>query len=196
MEFSHYRNINHTIKNEEEGVQSRRFVNEENYRLIQFLEGNLEELRAEDFGDATSLDNNSIFVIQKSAILIASDLDINTPFKLTTIEIGESIEKIGENTTDRFFYYDKLSQTTPIKVIFPQKLSVIYGRIGSALTSSSVALDFSRLSSPPTWIYNEDTEVSNGDRPFSGEILVPSAKLSSWKSGKPWSYMADQIKGV
>lgn len=194
MEFSHYRNINHTIKNEEEGVQSRRFVNEENYRLIQFLEGNLEELKAEDFGDATSLDNNSIFALQKSTLTQVGKFDISTPFKLTTIEIGDSIERIGENTTDRFFSYDKPNQTTPIRIIFPKNFSVLYGRITS-MSTSSLVLDFSKLSYPPAWIYDEDTTMA-GDSPFAGEILVPSAKLSSWKKNAPWSYMADQIKGV
>lgn len=197
MKYSHYRNVDYTIKNEEEGVQLRRFINEENYRLIQFLEGSLTEIRAEDFGDATSLTNDSIFSQTRTQLLYTSFFGATTPFELTTIEIGESIKKIGKNTTDRFFSLSKANQTTPIRIIFPKNLSTIYGRLGDAMSSSSIILDFSKLSSPPTWLYDDKTSSEYGeDAPFEGSILVPSAKLSSWKRETPWSYMADQITGV
>lgn len=148
----------------------------DNSRLIQFVEGTLEELTPEDFGGATEIPAYAFYSIASSGY-----------DALRKIELPDSVTTIGEHA----FTNNDLTE-----IIFGKRISKI-GENSCAYSNenetNSIA-DFSKVSSIPTRAYDS----ASATNPFNKctVIRVPKSLYSTWKSKSDWTDLADKLVSV
>lgn len=199
MEFTQYHKSNIMIDAESEDVQYRRYLSPENQRFIDYIEGKVETLTQEDFGNITILDQK----ILRAPVspMVGARANIEDLFSgVRVIELSDSIQQIGGSTADYplfFSIFDPIDQKG-LRVIFPSSLKTIYGQVGGPSSvafdegSNILIWDFSKAKQIPTLNVPNDTSVGFA----SGTIRVPNSLLNSWKKAQYWSALADKIVGV
>lgn len=200
MEFSRYHKSNIMIDAESEDVQYRRYLSPENQRFIDYIEGKVETLTQEDFGNITVLDQEVLRAPLFQTIGAKANVLEGFFGGVRVIELSDSIERIGRTTADTPLYFaisDPIDQKG-LRVIFPSNLKAIYGQVGgfgnATLSGDSgiVIWDFSKAKQIPTLFVPDSTSVGF----VGGTIRVPNKLLTSWKSAQYWSTKADKIVGV
>lgn len=152
-------------------------VNNTDDRFIQYVNGTLDKILPEDFGNITSLPEDFLWVsISDSTIPI-------TPF---SVEIPDSVTTIGEDSFFNMFVKE---------VIFPPNITTINQGIMQNSYDNAIA-DFSKAKSIPTRIKaDEDVDYTS----FSDEVTVikvPSVLYNTWKSRSDWNNVSSKLVSI
>lgn len=176
MKHTHYFQSDLFIASDTENVRFERYIENNNKRFLQYIEGTLEEILPEDFEDGQTELPDGCLQYNSSSLK-----RITFPDSITTIGISSSdISTLSIDTTQE-----------TLEIIFPANLKVINGAV---LNNSSSAFrcicDFSKTTSVP--VINN----TNGDTTaFSGadEIRVQSSLYSTWITATGWSNLSTNI---
>lgn len=174
MKHTHYFQSDLFIASDTENVRFERYIENNNKRFLQYIEGTLEEILPEDFEDGqTELPDGTLYCGSGS---------------LKRITFPDIVTTIGVSSSETTTLFINTTQET-LEIFFPANLKVINGNV---LNASSNALrcicDFSKTTSVP--VINN----TNGDA-FSGadEIRVPSSLYSTWITTTGWSNLSTNI---
>lgn len=197
MEFSRYHKSDIFIEDIEDRVKYRRYLNSENQRLVDYVQGNVSRINSDDFNNVTSIDG-SVLGLPMFEMMSASEFLGDAIYSgVRVIELGEKITTIGSSASDNILYMNIVDSVDQqgIRFVFPASLRTINGKLGGlgAVTptgsSGIVIWDFSKLKSVPTLNVEEGFTIT-------GTIQVPKSLLTSWKAAKNWSNSADKMVGV
>lgn len=145
----------------------------DNSRLIQFVEGTLEELTPEDFGGVSVLPDNTLF-----CNFIAD--------KLRKIELPDTVTSLGENA---------LSNVNISEVIFGANTASIAENVCFYCDDdANPVADFSKAKSIPSRVKVEN--AANNSFSSYATIKVPSNLYNTWKNKSDWSDLSDKIVSV
>lgn len=152
---------------------------EDNSRFIKYVEGTLEELTPEDFGNITSIPS---YTASYNIVSVSYDpVD-----KLTRIELPDIVTSIGESC----FNYANLTE-----IIFSASISSIAKNVCNSIDANCV-LDFSKAKKVPTVSLADDGDIDCLGSDGIVTIKVPSSLASAWKSASGWSSLASKIVSV
>lgn len=186
MNFKQYHKSNIVINSSQEDVKFRRYIEHDNQRLIQYIEGTLDKIEPRDFDNVTVIPSWSFSSDALEYSLLEPGMSQFPRYEV--IEFNDNITQIGDDPDALVLSITALFND--IRVIFPSNLRQITGRIGHAAITNpyTIIWDFSKVKSIPTWTLN------TGDSGFSGgTIIVPKNLLNNWKTANNWSEKADMI---
>ena len=177
IEFKHYYYSEELI--ESENVRFRRFsaqpLTQTENRFVQFINGELEELLPEDFGDVTEIPEYTCY-------------NIYTGDKLRRVVLPDTVETIN---TYAFF------NNNIMEIVFSSNIKKICDYSCYSLPSNSIA-DFSKAKQIPTRLpdKNSTSTIYPSFNTSDMVIKVPSTLYNTWKSRSDWKDVADKIVAV
>lgn len=186
MIYKHYNKSELFVEPSNKNCKFRRYLTDNNQRLIQYIEGTLTEIKPEDFDNETDIWSGALM---GNTIYAGSNDSTNNIIK---IEFSNSITTIG-NWSNTQILNINLPGEEKLHVIFPQNLKTIKGLVGQ-LTSN--IWDFSKLTTIPTWSYTNPADTDVRSNCFSGEIRIPTALYNSWTTATNWSEVASKMIAV
>lgn len=140
---------------------------EDNSRFIQFVEGTLEEITAEDFGNITAI---------PSYILYAAQVDASDEIALKTVTMPDTITSIGEYS---------LGFSSVTYYMFSANIATIGSNVCNS-TGPQCIIDFSKAKQIPPMPMPEGSPDSFLASTIAS-FRVPSALYSTWKTATGWS---------
>lgn len=175
MEFAHYYRTEETVGTG--NVVFRRYSStplEDNSRFIQLIEGSLEEITAEDWGNITAIPSYILYG------LLRWNSEI---FALKKVAMPDTVATIGEQSFN-------ISEVT--NYVFSANISTIGENVCSTAGSNCVC-DFSKSKKVPTIPVESDgkNDAFTSDNIVS--IRVPTSLASTWKAASGWSNLASKI---
>lgn len=146
-------------------------------RFIQYINGTLDKILPEDFGNVTALPENFLW---------ASVTDSTIPITPFSVEIPDSVTTIGEGSFSNMFVKE---------VIFPPDITTINQGIMLNSYDNAIA-DFSKARSIPTRIKaaEDSNYTSFGDKVTV--IKVPSVLYNTWKSRSDWNNVSSKLVSI
>lgn len=144
MKFSHY-NKSDILINPTNNLHFRRYLKDQNKRLIDYLEGRLTEITSEDFDNITYLNSYSLYM-NEATYAVSGVLDgyynKDKPLSINKIELGDKITTLkGDSNSSNITLLSPLHEGT-LEIIFPPNLTDIYGVIGGG---NNVIWNFSKV---------------------------------------------------
>lgn len=142
-------------------------------RFIKYLNGTLEELLPEDFGDVTEIPDSTHIVVFSDST------------EISRIEFPDTLEIISSNC---------FRDSTITEVIFSANIKKIgYNSFSSAATNA--VFDFSKAKQIPTLSPDDGLYGTFGDN-STITIKVPSNLYDDWINKNGWNSMSDRIVAV
>lgn len=179
MEFAHY------YKTEEKvgsgNFVFRRFSSkplEDNSRFLQLVEGSLEEITVEDWGNITAIPSCLLYNI--------ANYTYESPNALKKVTMPDTVTSIGTET---------FNITSITYYIFPASLITIEPNIVQKAGTNCVC-DFSKAKQVPTLALDSNGYANALKSDEITKILVPASLYSKWKAAPGWVDYASKIVSV
>lgn len=168
MAYRHYHQSDISIKSETENVKYKRYIENEQKRFLQFIEGTLTEILPSDFSE-------NITTLRSYAISSFENISY--------IELPDTITKIETNAIAKLD-----SETGVTTIVFPENLTRMGKIFDSNDSEASIIMDFSKAKTVPTAI--ETDSMGYGD--LGGfytvtEIRVPQTLYNTWIKTDGWN---------
>jgi len=154
---------------------------EDKNRFVQLIEGSLEEITAEDWGNITVIPSYSVYNGALELYRKYYSIDV-----LKKIEIPDSVITVNK---------DSLVTRSVTEVVFSSNIKFIYDGV-CQYTGSNCVIDFSKAKAIPSRYANSDGNYFSFLASNIAQIKVPSALASAWKNRNDWSNLADKIISV
>lgn len=172
MIFRRYHQSDIFIESETENVKFKRYIENENKRFLQYVEGTITELLPKDFEvGITTLPSYAIYGINGL-------LRVELPDRITTFQIDSinSLDNVQE-------------------IIFPQNVTTINPILNNGDNTNIIA-DFSKARKVPTLIITDASGTKFNCFAKAKTIKVPSALYNSWITANNWTTVKDKIVAV
>lgn len=182
MEFAHYYRTEETVGTG--NVVFRRYSStplEDNSRFIQLIEGSLEEITAEDWGNITAIPSN---VLRHNGLELYNFYYPQSALK--KIEMPDTVKTVGEYS---------LSETTVTEVVFSRNITSIAMEV-CGQSGDNCVIDFSKAAQVPTIALDSNNYNDAFTSSRITSIKVPSSLASAWKAAAGWLHLADKIVSV
>lgn len=177
MKYSHYVPSDITIKSEDKPIRFNRYIEHENKRFLQFIEGTLEEILPEDFGDITNIESYWLRFGETSHI--------------KRIILPDTITTIGNSNMHYAFPVHCVSGR--IEIVFPESLQSIDTYIFEENGDGCIKIcDFSKATSIPALNSNFD----GSDRicfQYANEIYIPEILYDEWITSSGWNVLNSSV---
>ena len=151
-------------------------------RFIAYVNGTLEELLPEDFGNITETPE---YLFPRET-LRPSEFEVK-PFKIT---LPDTITTIGNES----FMCNNIKE-----IVFPSNIKTIGNYVMSICYENSIA-DFSKAKSIPTIVKVQHSENDFSYQAFNDDnlvtIKVPNSLYSQWITADGWSDLSSKIVSV
>lgn len=185
MKYSHYVPSDITIKSEDKPIRFNRYIEHENKRFLQLIEGTLEEILPEDFGDITYIDRWT--------------LDFGQSSHIKRITLPDSVIGIGDSDTSSTYnnVFPNYCAAGSITIVFPPNLEYISEYIFAEYGDGCEKIcDFSKATKIPTvfeGLINSTYDDATICFQYATKIMVPASLLSSWKVSSEWSSLPSSV---
>lgn len=162
-------------------ISSESLAQEEDYtRAHQYIEGTLEEILPEDFGNITEIIPNVLYSIIAPVYL---------PLVNMKIELPDTVTNIGANSFNNIYVQE---------IIMPKNIAYIEDNVLLNQASDCV-VDFSKAKSIPTLVGTLQEEGSTTNNTFNDSditIKVPQNLYSAWINSTLWKDLKASIVAV
>lgn len=174
MQHRHYFQSDVYIESESEDVKFKRYIENENKRFLQFIDGTITEILPSDF-------NNNTTKLEKYAIYNLNNVvRIELPDTITIVD-SESISSMAN-----------LSE-----VIFPKNIETIgYAVLGAGCDAPQLIADFSKAIKVPEVIETDENGTSVATLSAVDMFKVPAKLYNTWINSSAWNGYKDNIVSV
>ena len=190
MKFAHY-NKSNILTDSINDLHFRRYLNKQNKRLIDYVEGRLTEIVSEDFDNITYLNDYSLYAndaMYTEGLGTDNYIFEDKPLSINKIELGTNITVIkGDSTSTAMTLLSPIHEGT-LEIIFPPNLTDIYGALSGG---KNIIWDFSKAKKIPNYQFPSSFSPSQPQT-----IKVPSSLYSRWKTSTNWSLYESIIIAV